>query len=206
MDKWNNFYKFKEGLAVTNMLYEPLVSNNKKIFCMNWNANKYFENMQMTDELFNYWFNQEVKYLFKLKNKKYIPEIINIDYSKRTITFRWYDKSLHWLLKTRQIDIIPNWQDKIKAIKDDLEKDNIYKINMYPHTFYFDDEDNAYIMDLYGCTDVDTKYLDVQFLKPLIRNDRFDKFILNNQLDTHELYKETIRTNYAEWPGDFLNA
>jgi hypothetical protein len=206
MDKWNNFYKFKEGLAVTNMLYEPLVSNNKKIFCMNWNANKYFENMQMTDELFNYWFNQEVKYLFKLKNKKYIPEIINIDYSKRTITFRWYDKSLHWLLKTRQIDIIPNWQDKIKAIKDDLEKDNIYKINMYPHTFYFDDEDNAHIMDLYGCTDVDTKYLDVQFLKPLIRNNRFDKFILNNQLDTHELYKETIRTNYAEWPGDFLNA
>jgi len=206
MDKWNNFYKFKEGLAVTNMLYEPLVSNNKKIFCMNWNANKYFENMQMTDELFNYWFNQEVKYLFKLKNKKYIPEIINIDYSKRTITFRWYDKSLHWLLKTRQIDTIPNWQDKIKAIKDDLEKDNIYKINMYPHTFYFDDEDNAHIMDLYGCTDVDTKYLDVQFLKPLIRNNRFDKFILNNQLDTHELYKETIRTNYAEWPGDFLNA
>jgi len=206
MDKWNNFYKFKEGLAVTNMLYEPLVSNNKKIFCMNWNANKYFENMQMTDELFNYWFNQEVKYLFKLKNKKYIPEIINIDYSKRTITFRWYDKSLHWLLKTRQIDIIPNWQDKIKAIKDDLEKDNIYKINMYPHTFYFDDEDNAHIMDLYGCTDKQTRYLNAEFLKPLIRNDRFDKFITNNQLDTHELYNETIRTNYAEWPGDFLNA
>ena len=206
MDKWNNFYKFKGGLAVTNMLYEPLVSDNKKIFCMNWNANKYFDNMQMTDELYNYWFNQEVKYLFKLKNKKYIPEIINIDYSKRTITFRWYDKSLHWLLKTRQIDIIPNWQDKIKAIKDDLEKDNIYKINMYPHTFYFDDEDNAHIMDLYGCTDKQTRYLNAEFLKPLIRNDRFDKFITNNQLDTHELYNETIRTNYAEWPGDFLNA
>jgi len=203
---WNNFYKFKGGLAVTNMLYEPLVSNNKKIFCMNWNANTYFENTEMTDELYNYWFNQEVKYLFKLKNKKYIPEVINIDDTKRTITFRWYDKSLHWLLETKQIDSIPNWQDKIKAIKDDLEKENIYKINMYPHTFYFDDEDNAYIMDLYGCTDVDTKYLDVEFLKPLIRTDRFDKFILNNQLDTHELYNETIKTNYAEWPGDFLNA
>ena len=53
-------------------------------------------------------------------------------------------KVLHWLLETRQIDSIPNWQDKIKAIKDDLEKDNTYKINMYPHTFYFDDEDNAH--------------------------------------------------------------
>lgn len=206
MDKWNNFYKFKGGLAVTNMLYEPLVSNNKKIFCMNWNANKYFENKEMTDELYNYWFSREVMYLFILKNKNYIPEVINIDYKKRKITFRWYDKSLHWLLKTRQINSIPNWQDKIKAIKDDLEKDNIYKINMYPHTFYFDDEDNAHIMDLYGCTDVNTKYLDVKHLKPLIRNDRFDKFIVDDQLDTHELYNETIRTNYAEWPGDFLNA
>ena len=173
---------------------------------MNWNANKYFENKEMTDELYNYWFSREVMYLFILKNKNYIPEVINIDYKKRKITFRWYDKSLHWLLKTRQINSIPNWQDKIKAIKDDLEKDNIYKINMYPHTFYFDDEDNAHIMDLYGCTDVNTKYLDVKHLKPLIRNDRFDKFIVDDQLDTHELYNETIRTNYAEWPGDFLNA
>ena len=191
---------------MTNMLYEPLVSNDKKIFCMNWNPNTYFENTEMTDELYNYWFSREVMYLFILKNKNYIPEVINIDYKKRKITFRWYDKSLHWLLKTRQIDSIPNWQDKIKAIKDDLEKDNIYKINMYPHTFYFDDEDNAHIMDLYGCTDKQTRYLNAEFLKPLIRNDRFDKFITNNQLDTHELYNETIRTNYAEWPGDFLNA
>jgi hypothetical protein len=61
-------------------------------------------------------------------------------------------------------------------------------------------------MDLYGCTDNDNRYLDIKYLKPLIRTDRFDKFILNNQLDTHELYKETIKTNYAEWPGDFLNA
>ena len=203
---WNKFYKFKGGLAVTNMLYEPLVSNNKKIFCMNWNANKYFENAEMTDELYNYWFSREVMYLFILKNKNYVPEVIDIDYKKRKITFRWYDRSLNWLLKTRQIDSIPNWQDKIKAIKDDLEKDNIYKINMYPHPFYFDDEDNAHIMDLYGCTDVNTKYLDVKHLKPLIRTDRFDKFIINDQLDTHELYNETIKTNYAEWPGDFLNA
>ena len=77
---------------------------------------------------------------------------------------------------------------------------------MYPHTFYFDDDDNAHIMDLYGCSDRHSRYLDTRFLKPLIRNKRFDKFIVNERLDTHELYKETIKTNYAEWPGDFLNA
>ena len=206
MPDWNNFYKFKGGLAVTNMLYEPLVSNDKKIFCMNWNPNAYFENTEMTDELYNYWFNQETRYLLKLKNKKYIPEILDIDNRKRKITFRWYDKSLNVLIENNEINKIPNWQNKIKAIKDDLEKEKVYKINMYPHTFYFDDDNEAHIMDLYGCTDNNTRFLDIQFLKPLIRTDRFDKFIVNDQLDTHELYNETIKTNYAEWPGDFLNA
>ena len=77
---------------------------------------------------------------------------------------------------------------------------------MYPHTFYFDDKDEAHCMDLYGCTDNSSRYLNIDYLRPLIQNERFDKFIINNTLDTHKLYQETISTNYAQWPGDFLNA
>jgi len=206
MHKWKNFYKFKEGLAVTNLLYEPLVSKDKKIFCMNWNKNQYHDNEFMTEELYNFWFNQECKYLLHLSNKKYIPEILLMDTKKRVIEFRWYDKNLNVMIENNTINKVKNWQKKIKEIKDDLEKDNIFKINMYPHTFFFDDEGNAHIMDLYGCTDKHSRYLDTKFLKPLIRGTRFDKFIRNERLDTHKLYQETIKTNYAEWPGDFLNA
>jgi hypothetical protein len=206
MADWKNFYKYQQGPAVANMLYEPLVSADGKVFCMNWNSNKYFMNDIMTEELYEYWFNQEVKYLLKLKNKSYVPEILDIDYSKRKIKFRWYNKSLNWLIVNNQINNIKNWQDQIQNIKQDLEQHRIYKINMYPHTFYFDDKDQAHCMDMYGCTDNDSRYLSIEYLEPLIRTDRFDKFIHNNQLDTHELYNETIKTNYAEWPGDFLNA
>ena len=206
MHKWKNFYKFKEGLAVTNLLYEPLVSKDKKIFCMNWNKNQYHDNEFMTEELYNFWFNQECKYLLHLSNKKYIPEILLMDTKKRIIEFRWYDKNLNVMIENNTINKVKDWQKKIKEIKDDLEKDNIFKINMYPHTFFFDDEGNAHIMDLYGCTDKHSRYLDTKFLKPLIRGTRFDKFIRNERLDTHKLYQETIKTNYAEWPGDFLNA
>ena len=202
----DSFYKFKEGLAVTNLLYEPLVSKDKKIFCMNWNKNQYHDNEFMTEELYNFWFNQECKYLLHLSNKKYIPEILLMDTKKRVIEFRWYDKNLNVMIENNTINKVKDWQKKIKEIKDDLEKDNIFKINMYPHTFFFDDEGNAHIMDLYGCTDKHSRYLDTKFLKPLIRGTRFDKFIRNERLDTHKLYQETIKTNYAEWPGDFLNA
>ena len=206
MADWKNFYKYKQGPAVANMLYEPLVNEDSNVFCMNWNSNNYFQNESMTEDLYNFWFDREVKYLLKLKNKTYCPEVLDIDYKKRKIKFRWYNKNLNALIENNEINKIPNWQNKIKDIKQNLEQENIYKINMYPHTFYFDDKNEAHIMDLYGCTDKQTRYLNVEFLKPLIRTDRFNKFIVDNQLDTHELYNETIRTNYAEWPGDFLNA
>ncbi len=206
MADWKNFYKYQQGPTIANIVYEPLVSSDNNVFCMNWNHNKYFENNTMTEELYSFWFDREVKYLLQLKNKSYIPEVLDVDYKKRKIKFRWYNKSLNWMLINNEINQIPDWKEKIKSIKEDLEQNKIYKINMYPHTFYFDDKNEAHCMDMYGCTDNASKFLEVSYLKPLITSDRFDKFITNNQLDTHELYKETIKTNYAEWPGDFLNA
>lgn len=207
MTNWKNFYKYEAHRpAVANMLYEPLVNEEHTVFCMNWNHNNYFNNPKMTDELLQFWFKREVKYLLLLRNKKYSPEILDIDYAGRKIKFRWYDKGLNYLIEKNEIESIPSWKDKIRAIVKDLEQQGIYKINMYPHTFYFDDKDEAHCMDMYGCADSKSKHLDTRYLEPLINSNRFDKFIVNGNLDTHELYKETIKTNYANWPGDFLNA
>lgn len=205
MDNWNHFYKYYRGPSVANMVYEPLVNDDRTVFCMNWNPNDYYNNELMSEDLYQYWFEREVKYLSIIKNKNYAPEVLDIDYSGRKIKFRWYDKNLNILISNNKIGHIDNWQEKIKEIKQDLEQNKIYKINMYPHTFYFDDKDQAHCMDMYGCTDNDTKYISTEYLKPLISNDRFSKFTINNTVDTHELYQETISTNYAQWPGDFLN-
>ena len=69
MPNWNNFYKYKKGLAVANMLYQPLVSEDNNVFCMNWNPNDYFNNESMNEELYNFWFNQEVYIFLNLKVK-----------------------------------------------------------------------------------------------------------------------------------------
>ena len=70
MDKWNKFYKWKDGPCVANILYEPLISDDKTVFCMNWNPNTYFKNKDMTEEMYDFWFKREVEYLNKLNNKK----------------------------------------------------------------------------------------------------------------------------------------
>ena len=47
------------------------------------------------------------------------------------MNLKWYDKNLNVMIENNTINKIKDWQKKIKAIKDDLEKDNIFKINMY---------------------------------------------------------------------------
>ena len=47
--------------------------------------------------------------------------------------------------------------------------------------FFLDDEGNAYIMDPYGCTDKQTRYLTQNIQKPNPTN-RFDKFIINDPI------------------------
>ena len=52
--EWDRFYKPIN--AVANVLYEPLISKDKKVFCMNWNPSTYFENKFLNKDLREYWF------------------------------------------------------------------------------------------------------------------------------------------------------
>ena len=64
-------------------------------------------------------------------------------------------------------------------------------------------------MDVYGCTDIDSKWINTEYLKPLMMDNphkRFTESITGNDCDTHKLYAITIQSNYAKWPRDFLNA
>ena len=196
--EWDRFYKPIN--AVANVLYEPLISMDKKVFCMNWNPSTYFENKFLNNDLREYWFLREIKFLLKLRGKSYIPEVIDIAYDDRQIFFRWYDNKL---LSTG------NWREQITEIKTDLENEGIFKINLYPHTCYVNDDGQIHIMDMYGCTDIDSKWINTEYLKPLMLDKphkRFTESITGTDCDTHKLYAITIQSNYAKWPGDFLNA
>ena len=87
----------------------------------------------MTEELYNFWFNQETRYLLKLKNKKYIPEILDIDYKKRKITFRWYDKSLNALIENNEIKCF----GKAGQVDNTKNKNQLFYI--IKSTFYISD-------------------------------------------------------------------
>jgi hypothetical protein len=210
MEDWNNFYKHELGtLAVANMVYEPLISPNKDVFKMNFHSNQYFVNPNMTDDFRQNWFSRETNYIEKLKNKPYAPEILNIDNKNRTIKFKWYDRSLSKLIHTGEISAVPNWQQQVKDILSDLLSMNIRKSNLYPHTFYLDQHDNIRIMDLYGCSSIEDRYVSKELLTSILfdsTHPRFSQSLVGELYDTFKLYELTVKMNYGNWPGDFLNA
>ncbi len=210
MKYWNNFYKHELGtLAVANMVYEPLISPDKNIFKMNFNSNQYFVNPNMTDDFRQNWFSRETNYIEKLKNKPYAPEILNIDHRNRTIEFKWYDRSLSKLIHTGEISAVPNWQQQVKDILSDLLSMNIHKSNLYPHTFYLDDKNKVRMMDLYGCTGDEDRYVSKELLTSILfdpAHPRFAQSLVGELYDTFKLYELTVEMNYGNWPGDFLNA
>jgi hypothetical protein len=210
IEYWNNFYKHELGtLAIANLVYEPLISPNKTIFKMNFNSNQYFVNPNMTDDFRRNWFSREINYIEKLKHKPYAPEINNIDHRNRTVEFKWYDRSLSKLIHTGEISAVTNWQQQIKDILADLLAENIRKSNLYPHTFYMDHNDRIRIMDLYGCSSAEDRYVSKELLTSILfdsTHPRFAQSLTGEIYDTFKLYELTVKMNYGDWPGDFLNA
>lgn len=207
---WRPWYKVQLGkFVVANHVYEPLVNDDGTIFKMNFNDNKYFINSHMTENLRNEWFKREIKYLKILKNKSYAPEVTNIDLNNRTIEFKWYERNLSNMIHDDKITQVQNWQSQIKNILADLLAQDIRKSNIYPHTFYMDDKNQIHIMDLYGCSSLEDRYVSKELLNSIVNNPnhpRFAQSIMGDVYDTFKLYELTIKTNYGDWSGDFLNA
>ena len=148
------------------------------------------------------WFNAELNGIHLLEEKPYAPEILDIDYYKKEITFKWYDSNLNHLFFLNK-ELPEDYQDQIKNIIKDLEKSNIYKLNLYPHTFYLKGS-KIHIMDLHACVCKGEKIFKKDIINVINNNDRF-KFN-NDVLDLEHTYNYTIKENVGKWPGDFLNA
>lgn len=203
--KWDSF----SSMCVANHVYEPLVNSEYTIFKMNFNDNNYFINPNMTENLRSQWFEREKKYTEILKNKPYAPEITNIDIKNRTIEFKWFNKNLSKMIYNGELKDKDNWKQQIKDILADLLAQGIRKSNLYPHTFYMDDKNQIHIMDLYGCSSTVDRYAPKELLSSIVHDPnhpRFAKSVMGDVYDTFKLYDLTVKMNYGQWPGDFLNA
>lgn len=181
------FFKFVNGYACqATPLYDGYYDSNS--FMMSYKD--------------QFWFDLELRGIELLDNKDYAPEILSINKDKKTILFKWYDTNLNHMMHYNK-PLPNNWTLQIKEILNDLEQLNIFKLNIYPHTFYLKN-DKICIMDLYACLLKDDKITNTELDGVINNKDRFP--IKDNILDINYAYNYTIKNNVGNWPGDFLNA
>lgn len=209
---WEHFYKYDEGFdhAPAVMVYEPFVNNDKNLYKMSYNnLNDYFWNKKYTDDLVQFYFDREVYFLEKLNNENFAPEVIDINKDKKEIIFKWYDTNLNRIMHEGNIDErLPDWKQQILKIVDKLKAQDVFKLNLYPHTCYIDNDDNVRIYDMYGCIDLENSKVREDIVNPILTDSSKDRFLHENSngyIDLLNVYKVGIQSNAGKWPENFLN-
>lgn len=203
ISNWNIFYKYKQGAKVRpNLVYVPYINPEKDVFCMDYNINKsyFFDRPLYNQEVCEFYFNNEIRWLEHFKNESFAPEIIDIDKSSKRIFFKWYDSSLNHVIENKAYKEI--YTDQIKTILNTLEK-SVYKVNYYPHTCYIDNNENVRLHDFYGCVSRATHFMPKDKLVPILgKMDvwRFGQFENNGLINMQKVYEMAFNVNSGEWP------
>lgn len=175
---WKPYLKLDETghPCMAQQTYEPLVSEDGKTFCKNYAWPNEYQYMETADrplytaEVIEWFFHNELKYIKQFAEKPYAPEIIDIDYSDRKIYLKWYSTSCNQIIYSGLPYPQNVWRDQIKDIMLDIYKEGVYKLTMYPHCHYIDNNENMRAIDWYGCVPVDAPYIAEKYMQGIIHD------------------------------------
>jgi hypothetical protein len=176
INNWNYYYKFSEpgrrGMAQTT--YEPLVNPEGTIFCANYDINSsYHKDMGprplYTQEVIDWFFNNEVKNIEFFKNKSYAPEVLDIDFVNKRIFIKWYGSTCNETIYSEK-RWPSQWIGMIRDIMLDQFNEGYYKLTMYPHCHYVTDQGVMKAIDWYGCLPVSNPVVPKQCMDAIIHD------------------------------------
>lgn len=210
---WSYLYKkdYTNGHDVTtNMLYTPLVNPEGNIMCMVWDEkHKYqHENDQLTEDLINFFFEREVKYLTMSQKFTWAPKIISIDQTNRQIFIEWNKETLnHIICGGRSLDEeCPSWKNQIYNILQDIISAGYYKMALYPHCFFISEDGVIKTIDFYSVIEKSNPFVERQLIQGMIGKDstgRFDQSTNNGIINFETFFKTTMLTHLGKtWLTD----
>lgn len=177
---WSPFFKLDDRgrLCMAQQTYEPLISQDGKVFCANYDWRNKYQRLEdpdrplYTEESVEYFFNQEIKYILKYKDYDFMPEVLEIDNKNKKIFFRWHGESCnHTIYSGKDLSkYCEDWKEQIKNIEVTLYKTGTYKLTMYPHCHFIDVDGKMKAIDWYGCIPVDDYWVDVKWMDSIIHH------------------------------------
>ena len=203
IDSWKYYYKveYEDGHEVTtNMMYSPKVNPEKTIMCMIWNENEIYqkENTRLTKELIDFFFAREVQYLTYFQKFDWATKLIEIDFDNRNIFIEFSGETLNNIITdpNRSLDIeCPDWKDQISNILQDIKDEGFYKMALYPHCFFMDNNKKINTFDFYGCVSIAYPYIERNKVENLIGPDSLERFNIatkNGVIDFSIMFRYTL--------------
>jgi len=210
---WDYVYKMSKGIPYsTNVLYTPTISPEKDRMCMHYwtESPEYMKNscVPRTDELMQFWFEREAKYLTEFQGHSWCPVLYDIDYAERKILIEFNQESLSWAVyaEGRSIEeYSENWREELYEVVKNIYDLGYYKNALYPHCFFYDIKGNLKTIDYYSVIPIDDPYILKSVVEPIIGVDsqhRYREVERDEYYDASLFFKNTL-ANWVEWPDDF---
>jgi len=217
ISNWIPFYKYddsgKSG-CMAQQTYEPLISLDGKIFCANYDwKNKYQHEWQpdrrkYTRDVVEYFFNKEVEYASRFADKQWAPQIVDIDYIRKRIFYKWHGPTCNEILYTGGT-LPDDWKLQIRNIMIDAFSAGVYKLTMYPHCHFYDSNGIMHTIDMYGCVEVNDPFIETKYMDGIIHETaqfRLDETgeLVDGKYNLETMFKQSIST-HVKWGKDNMN-
>lgn len=220
IDNWTPVFKtnyYTKQKVETNLVYTPLINREGNIYCMNFDHLHPYQNELVssflpqrphyTKELVRYFFEREKHYISKFSSYSWAPEYCEIDDANQRIFFKFSGSSCNTVV-TQQADaidhILPNWQQQLTAMVDNIISAGYLKMTLYPHCCFYDGTLKTF--DFYGCVDRADPHISMDVLRGIIgviSADRFASATDNNLVNMRELFIQTLTKHHC-WPTNAL--
>lgn len=173
---WNPYFKLSiTGIpCMAQQTYEPLISDDGKTFCKNYSFSNHYQYMDdknrplYTKEVVDWFFQNELTYIEYFKDKLYASEVTDIDYVNQKIYLKWYGNSCNQIIHGKKEWPQELWRKQIRDIIIDQCNEGVYKLTMYPHCHYIDNDENMRAIDWYGCVPVDEPFIEEKYMQGII--------------------------------------
>jgi hypothetical protein len=177
---------------------------------MHWDIDATYQtNKLLTPEIVDYFFQREIKYLPKFQKYSWAPKLIDIDIANKKIFLEWNSKFCNKIIFKDNLqldDVCPNWRDQLYTILKNIQDSGYYKMSLYPHCFFLDNDNNLKTIDFYGCIEQSYPFVERSKLENIIGPDsveRFNSVTEHGLINFETLFKNTMLTHLATtWPDN----
>jgi hypothetical protein len=163
----------------------------------------------INEDLLQWFFEREVKFLDKLSTLKTSPTVHEVDFANRKVFIEWNKETLSQIIfdKTRNLDEeLPDWQTQIKDFLISTKENEFYKMALYPHCFYISKDKVLKTIDYYSVVPYEERFIERKIIEGIIGKDgayRFDESTdATGYIDFKKFFEITVTRHLSMyWPN-----